>query len=194
MNAIFQTNRSTHFALHAIGMVGVVAILCVLLILRQDVHAKLHETQLARSEARSLLQQSETIRAAHQQGTEQLQRASLRAAELKSTIPDQAGEIDFLKELSDLAATTQFRIRDYRPGAVVAHPLHNEMEVRFMGEGSYAALCQFLDGLPQLKRSYRIAQLNVTAPRNGDQDFSAECQLRLLFALQQDLTTADKTK
>ncbi|TWU20985.1 Pilus assembly protein, PilO [Novipirellula galeiformis] len=194
MNDIFQTNRSTNLVLHGIGVVGVVAIVCFLLILRQDVHAKLLDTHTARSDAISLLNNGERIHAQHLDGVHRVQLAETRATQFKTMIPAQAGEIDFLSELSELAKSTQFRIRDFRPGAVVVQPLHKEMEVRFVGEGSYSALCRFLDGLPQLQRSYRIAQLNVTAPRNDDQDFSAECQLRLLFALNQDLTNPRKKK
>ena len=192
MSEVFQTKRSYNLLLHGVGIAGVITIILVMLFVRQNAHAELSQIDFAQSESLALLKKNDEIQAANHDVKQRVQLTESRVSQLKATIPTAAGEIDFLSELSELAKSTDFQIRDFRPGTAVAKGLHREMDVRFVGEGTYNAFCQFLDGLRQLPRSYRIAQLSVTAPRNSEQPFSADCQLRLLFDLNSDLISSEK--
>ncbi len=191
MSEVFQTKRSYDLLLHSVGA-GVIAIILVLLLVRQNAHSDLSQINTAQSDSLALLQKNDDIHAANHDVIQRVQMTETLVSQLKAKIPKSAGEIDFLSELSELAKSSDFQIRDFRPGAATAKGLHHEMDVRFVGEGTYNAFCQFLDGLRQLPRSYRIAQLSVTAPRNSEQEFSADCQLRLLFDLNPDLTSPEK--
>ncbi|EMI21468.1 hypothetical protein RMSM_01612 [Rhodopirellula maiorica SM1] len=178
--------------LHGGGIAGVLVILILMVMVRQELQATRMQNDVVQAESVALLQQSDDIHASHRETELQVQTTATRVSEFKTKIPAKAGEINFLSELSELAKASQFQIRDFRPGAVVSESLHHEMDIRFVGEGSYAGFCRFLDGLQQLPRSYRIARLSVTAPRSSEQAFTAECQLRLLFDLNPELSAAGK--
>lgn len=192
MSEIFTTKRSYNLMLHGVGIAGVLLILALLMFVRHELQAKRSQNDAAQSESLALLRKSKDIHAAHQNTELRVRTTETLVSQFKTKIPAKAGEIDFLSELSELAKASQFQIRDFRPGAVVNESLHREMDIRFVGEGSYSGFCRFLDGLQHLPRSYRIAQLSVTAPKNSEQTFSAECQLRLLFELNPELTPSGK--
>ncbi|GAA5507632.1 type 4a pilus biogenesis protein PilO [Novipirellula caenicola] len=194
MSEIFTTKRSYNLMLHGGGIAGVVVILILMLFARHELQATRIQNDAAQSESLALMDKRNDIHETHRDTEQRVQSTENRVSQFKTKIPTKAGEIDFLSELSELAKASQFQIRDFRPGAVVNKPLHSEMDIRFVGEGQYAGLCRFLDGLQQLPRSYRIARLSVTAPKSSEQTFSAECQLRLLFDLDPELTTSGKRK
>ena len=106
-----------------------------------------------------------------------------RFSSVTARIPAEAGESDFLAQLSELAQQSRLAIRDYRPGISAHKEEHSEMEVDLSAEGNYTAICRFLAGLGTLSRLSRITELEISEPATDEPEtYPIEMTLRIYFA------------
>ncbi|WP_162006577.1 type IV pilus inner membrane component PilO [Roseimaritima sediminicola] len=176
--------RTVSCVLHAIGATLAAAILMTGIVAygRLDAHcgrlrAECHRASTTLARAAEIAQRRDQSEAA-------LAAARQREQQVHRRIPDQAGEIQFLDQLTQLAQQSGLQIRDYRPGARHQHPTHQETELVLRLEGSYEGLCQFAAGLQRLPRMCRIGNLSLTAPQAGKSSMAMELRITLAHSLQ----------
>ena len=110
---------------------------------------------------------SDSIHAEHASLTRRLAAARQQESSLQARIPDDPSEENFLALASELATQTGLTIKDYRPGMSTQTASCSAMEVELIGEGDYASICRFLDGVSKLPRLSSITGLHIDATKSG---------------------------
>lgn len=113
------------------------------------------------------LEASDSINTEHTSLSERLAAAREQESLLQSRIPDDPSEEAFLALASELATQTGLTIKDYRLGTSTETASCSAMDVELIGEGTYASICRFLDGVSKLPRLSSIRGLHVDATKSG---------------------------
>lgn len=138
---------------------------------------------LARSvKIAELLGEADHLRAQHAEVTKSLAEAHRREEELLARVPDEAGEAEFLGQVSRLAKDVGMGLSDYHPGPVQPRGDCSTMEVALTCQGNYDSLCRFLDGLGRLPRLVHLGRLEIHAPE-GDARRTALAKLVIYFGV-----------
>ena len=95
-------------------------------------------------------------------------------------VPDTAQPNAFLNELDELARAAQLSVSDFSPREVLRTPRWSEQKFQIVGTGSYASVCQFLDGLKTVARLCRVRALHITSPP-GQTNGAAPKKLQVTF-------------
>jgi Tfp pilus assembly protein PilO len=175
--------------LNAGGMLVVLSILAATVLVCRLMVATRAETAHAQRAAHALLSKTPEICAEHRAAKQALDDARREAKTLKARLPDAVDDTRFLEQLSHLAQRTAVEPHSFRPGTTADLPTHKELEVCIQAGGEYEGLCRLLAELARLPRCYRISQLNLAAPANGDKTCNADVQIWLAFGLKQPSQT-----
>ncbi|MBN2477593.1 MAG: type 4a pilus biogenesis protein PilO [Pirellulales bacterium] len=132
-------------------------------------------------ELQALLREAPRVRADHARLTQEVADARAQAAVLKSRIPDEPQEADFLAQVSQLAGEVGLDIQDYCPGVITSRQTYSTMQVELICEGDYYSICNFLYRLAELPRHSTVVGLEINSEKGG-QRYSAKMSLELYFA------------
>ncbi len=91
-------------------------------------------------------------------------------------------ETEFLAQLSELAAATDLKIHELRPGDEVDQKTHRELPIYLTGETSYDSLCHFLAGLEKVDRLTQLTALQVNAGTGESDTFPVTMTVTIFFA------------
>jgi len=122
----------------------------------------------------ALLSDEGHLRAEHTKLSQQVDKAKKDEAAIQRRIPPEPQEAVFLAQVSQAADAVELQVKDYRPGAMSVGKTWSTLRVELTCEGSYLAICMFLDSLQQLPRYSTVARLEI------DQGTSAEHYLAKL--------------
>jgi hypothetical protein len=108
--------------------------------------------------------------------------AEVLSAEAMSRIPDSVGTTEFLATLSQLAAATDLKIHEFRPGDEVDRTTHRELPIHLTGEASYDSLCRFLAGLEKVERLTQLTALQVNGGFGETDTYPVSMTVNIFFA------------
>ena len=120
------------------------------------------------TELEEYLSRAPEIRAQHLTLKQTLVDLEQRSREIDQRIPDDPREAEFLRHVTEAAQQVGLAIRDYRRGRITEKENHFELEVRILGEGRYASICQFLERLHGLRRAITVDKMQVNAEEETD--------------------------
>lgn len=103
-------------------------------------------------------------------------------AEAMTRIPETAQKTEFLAQLSQLAATTELKIHEFRPGDEVDRKSHRELSIHVTGEASYSSLCRFLAGLEKVERLTELTALQVNGGYGETDTYPVSMTVNIFFA------------
>lgn len=180
----FRSLQMLDWSLHAAGALLTAAIaLGGWYGVDQLINGRIQHLQRRTSASVAFLQTKPAVDAEHLRLQQDVAENGARFAELLARIPPEIRESDFLTQVSELAGSCALKIRDYRPGTVVKRTRHHELDIAVSAEGTYAAFCQFLDGVHVLPRLSRVTSLQIVAPAAHDSDvYPVDLTLRIYFS------------
>ena len=154
---------------HALGLISV-AITGVLFY--AIFYSPLHEAQLDQihriEQLTKLIAESRAAKVRSGQLERELELLTQHVASVRERIPDVSNEAEMLRQLTTIAADSDFVVSDYRRGRFQQEGLHSRFEIGITGEGNYLSICKFLDGIDRLPRVNRIERLQVSTVAEGD--------------------------
>ncbi|MCA9214896.1 MAG: type 4a pilus biogenesis protein PilO [Planctomycetales bacterium] len=89
--------------------------------------------------------------------------AENRSAAIRNRIPDSRNEAKLLEDISQVAVTCKLAVLDYRRGRVNEQNELAQFNIDLTCEGSFSAICKFVDALQSLERLVAIEQLTIDA-------------------------------
>ena len=138
------------------------------------------------------LSQGASLKTESQQLKEYLREMERRFEEAVTRIPETARETEFLGQLTELAAQSGLKMRDFRPGNVVERLGYQELAISISADADYSSLCRFLHGLRNLDRLCQVASLNVNDNSGSSGDYPVIMTVAVFFApLKSDAGTGD---
>lgn len=148
-----------------VGCAGIVVVWLLLIATPMRLQCQQLEQQLA--DAKQLLNsraeiEEQLVACRHEADHWQEEYASIRAQSAASY--DLA---EFLHWTHQQAEDSQLAIRDFRPAGRDALPGYEAQRVSFSGQGSYPAVCEFLERLRHIPRMHRITNVEIS-PRNEE--------------------------
>ena len=135
------------------------------------------------ADSQSLLGRTREVHAHYRHWQAQTKLARQTAENLAAKMPASPQESQFLHELSQMAATNQVTLSDFRRGNIADLKEFKEIELRVRGTGTYAGLCRWLTGLEGLPRNVRVSQMTLAAPATVGGNCSVELDLHLRYGL-----------
>ena len=135
------------------------------------------------ADSHSLLRRAREVHASHRHWQAQTKVARQTVENLAAKMPASPQESQFLHELSEMAATNQVTLSDFRRGNIADYKEFKEIELRVRGAGTYAGLCRWLTGLEGLPRTVRVSQMTLSAPATAGGHCSVELDLHLRYGL-----------
>lgn len=178
MGADPRLNWSLHGAGASVALAIVAAALVVSLL---PISSQLSAVEHKLVAAQALTARHNEIHQALTSAQEKLASEEARMRELRTRIPTQTGESEFLAELAQLARECDLHIHSYEMGAQVEEGPHTALEVQLDASVSYRGLCRFLGSLHALKRFCRVSQLQIRGDRSAEL-LPTEMTLRIYFA------------
>ena len=104
-----------------------------------------------------------------------------RAQRTKAGIPEEPGESEFLRQLTEVADEEQLKIRDFHTGLARQEAGYSQLDVRLLGEGPHDGICGFLERITQLPRVTTVQRMQITGTE-GRAVYPLEVTLTLYFA------------
>ena len=135
------------------------------------------------ADSQSLLGRTREVHAHYRHWQAQTKLARQTVENLAAKMPASPQESQFLHELSQMAATNQVTLSDFRRGNIADLKEFKEIELRVRGTGTYAGLCRWLTGLEGLPRNVRVSQMTLSAPATAGGNCSVELDLHLRYGL-----------
>jgi len=149
--------RMLPLAIHACGMVTVVlAALGYYYVVHAPLRSRADADGLRSQQLTGLLEGSKRSIHTHRQVHDQLREVSAAVERVRSHLPMNPEEGQFLAEAGKIADAEGLQIIDYRRGAAMAHPTHSHIELGLKCIGDYDGLCRFVD---QLEKNPRISSV-----------------------------------
>jgi len=131
--------------------------------------ASQHEGHGQRIEQLSqLLKQSRNVQKEHHRLRADLAEMQEAVAGVRSRLPEEALEAEFVIKASNLAKKAGLQVLDYRQHRGSTHTTHSKTEVRFNCRGSYASVCFFLKEVNQLTRLAKISKLDMQSAPDSE--------------------------
>ena len=143
-------------------------------------------------EISGLLESTDRLRAEQAELKHSLVEARQQEEALLARVPDDAREAEFLGQISRLAEDVGMELRDYRPGQVREQATCSAMEVALTCEGSYDAMCRFLDGLGRLPRLANLSRLDIDGSQSSG-DYTALLKLVIYFGAGEKAASAERS-
>jgi len=122
------------------------------------------------------------MREQHQVESEKLNKVTDRIANLQRRVPREASHVEFLKQVTQIAAAGHLMIKGFQPGKPEIKAGYSEMQVKLSGQGSFSSVCTFLDGLTKLTRLSKVKDLTLSAADEGS-DYPMTATLVIYFGL-----------
>lgn len=116
-----------------------------------------------------LLRGAENVRSRHASILKRVQALDEREQSLHQATGRPFDESEFMASVSQWTDRCQLAMKDFQP----LHEPGGDLGVRLSLHGSYASLCQFLDGLHSLPGQFQIVDFDLLAPSQS----SSLCQL-----------------
>ncbi|HVJ87918.1 MAG TPA: type 4a pilus biogenesis protein PilO [Caulifigura sp.] len=176
--SLIRTGRS----LHAVGL-GVMVLLAVVPYVAAGLPMSSQNAFLRRRIEKStrLLELEPNVRVRNEQLNRELAVHEQRRREVLERIPEAADEGLFLAQLSELAAKSDLKLQNYRPGPPEKKSTYSQVDIALDADGTYEQLCQFLAGLESLPRYCRLAGLTVSRPEGEASTLKVSLTLRIFF-------------
>ena len=176
--SLIRTGRS----LHAVGL-GVMVLLAVVPYVAAGGGRHSGTTSAGRRIEKStrLLELEPNVRVRNEQLNRELAVHEQRRREVLERIPEAADEGLFLAQLSELAAKSDLKLQNYRPGPPEKKSTYSQVDIALDADGTYEQLCQFLAGLESLPRYCRLAGLTVSRPEGEASTLKVSLTLRIFF-------------
>jgi Tfp pilus assembly protein PilO len=184
MHIIDDETRRFGRLLHYAGLL--LTVICVTLgysILFSPTKQSTADTLVRIEEVLLSVQNSPLIREQHRKVSKTLQEVSERIAEVRRRVPREPDAAAFLKEVTQIATSERFAIKDFQPSKPVSKNGYAEMHVTLKGQGSFASVCTFLDRLNKLTRLSKVKDLTLSAAERGA-DYPMTATLVIYFALE----------
>jgi Tfp pilus assembly protein PilO len=129
---------------------------------------RLAECRAESAKIEALLAHRDHIASEHAKLRQSLADVEEKAAAIQRRVPDEPMEAEFLGQVAQAAAQAGLQVRDYRPAGSTVKSACSRLEIQLACQGSYAALCRFLDRLAALPRLARVVNLDVTGSSGAD--------------------------
>lgn len=169
-------------ALHGVGMMVSFALLAVI---AWGAVAPLESQQAADRERclhlDRLIAGRPSVERQHAELKQKLESVLQRKEQLRRRITDGAREGEFLRQVSKAADETGVRLREFRPGAISRTGRYGAMRIELNCDGTYEAICRFLERLDQLPRLAIVERMEVSSPRHAA-SYSFKLSLDIYFA------------
>lgn len=183
--AITQSDRRIRIARRALDAGGALLVCGILaaasLLIDGIIASQMDRTQAARGALQRFLKTGPALQREHRVLAQREVDLEQRMAAARAKIPEQAGESEFLAQLTNLALQSGLSIRDYTPGPATRLAEHHMVEVEVSAEGDHAGLCQFLNGLPELSRLCRLTELDIETPKSGESRYPIQLKMQIFF-------------
>jgi Tfp pilus assembly protein PilO len=129
---------------------------------------------------RALIKEENRLREEHAALRQQLDRAAQQEAAIQKQIPHGPQEAEFLAQISQAAAEEGMQIVDYRPGVISSGEACSTLRVALACEGTYQAICTFLDRLQKLSRCSTVIRMEIE-PSASPKHYATKLSLELYF-------------
>jgi Tfp pilus assembly protein PilO len=156
--------KTLDYGLHAAGAVVCAAIaLAAYVVLLRPADSGLAACHAQAAELRASLADANKVYAEKKRLDDTIATIEKRTSELHDRIPSEPLEAEFLAQVSEASGKAGLTLSDYRPGPVVARDGYSQIEVHLKCQGTYAALCAFLERLAALPRLSHVVQLEIAS-------------------------------
>lgn len=145
-----------------VGLFASVGYFVVLPLRANHVDASLEVNQL-----KSTVRKSRTSSSELKQLRQEFEKTEQRAEAIRQRIPASRQEAEVLENLSRLAQQHSLDIVDYRRGGVSDGEQFSRVQIDLQCEGSFPAICHFIDAVNKLERLTTIDQLQIQTTENS---------------------------
>jgi len=179
--------------LHGAGLgVGVAGIALAYVLVFRPLHEEIGDCQARATTVEGLLADAASVRAEHRRLCESISRMEADEATIRSRVPEEPLEAEFLAQLTEAASQAGLKIKDFRPAAPLARDTHSQIEIQFSCAGPYPGLCRFLERLSGLPRLARVERLEVTS--GGADATAATITVMIFYGLAKPPQTQGRTE
>jgi Tfp pilus assembly protein PilO len=144
---------------------------------------------LAATYQTQLGQQPELLRQ-YERAKERFEIRKDRLQELMARIPDNPEESEFLAQLTRLAIVSELAIGEYHPGTISKAQGCSSIQVKIVGQASYAGICRFLHGLAGIPRFCEVTDVQIGAVQTSDELHPVDIAFTIYFAPAQTVPSA----
>lgn len=191
MSGHIHNPKLLRYGSHGAAAIATVAVLGLAAIaLYQPLRMKQRMIEEEIYAAQDLLSRGSNLRQRHRRAIEETTALQQDLIELKSRLPHNADEAQFIHTLSELALARQVTLTKFSPGPSQKLTEFRTLEIQVSGTGGYASVCNFLHALPELKRIFTVERLQLSSASAQGEQCSFEIAIRLLYTSGPGLTTS----
>ena len=159
--------NSEHFgmvgwALHGAGLLALVLILGALFGIGYGKCIDQNDAIATRIDnLRMLIDRSATVRSRHDEVRNEFNSLQHSVQSTRKRLSASLDELEFENELERVARETGFQLESSQIGTPTTVANCSQTEVDIVGNGSFASICRFLDGIDQFAKLAKISHLDI---------------------------------
>ena len=108
------------------------------------------------------LRRAETVKTQYEQYQRDLRDVDARLIALQSILPTEKEAAAFLRTVQEMAGSSNLKINQFRPRALVAHDFYFDWPVEVKLEGNYHGLGRFFESLGQAQRIVDVPSVTIS--------------------------------